>query len=105
MLHVQDLDSGHHGSGFPLPPFRAALLREHLAGQEARAREAARRIQVPVAEAAAQLKEKGMSTDASASQTPTLCSHDLNLHAHVNLMLQLQWLSVLRELHHLTDRC
>ena len=30
---LQDLDSGHHGSGFPLPPFRAALLREHLAGQ------------------------------------------------------------------------
>lgn len=33
MHTLQDLDSGHHGSGFPLPPFRAALLREHLAGQ------------------------------------------------------------------------
>lgn len=30
----QDLDSGHHGSGFPLPPFRAALLRAHLAAQD-----------------------------------------------------------------------
>jgi hypothetical protein len=25
------LDSGHHGSGFPLPPFRAKLLEKHLA--------------------------------------------------------------------------
>ena len=31
----QDLDSGHHGSGFPLPPFRQALLERHLAAQEA----------------------------------------------------------------------
>lgn len=34
-LRVQDLDSGHHGSGFPLPPFRQALLERHLAAQEA----------------------------------------------------------------------
>ena len=32
---LQDLDSGHHGSGFPLPPFRQALLARHLAAQEA----------------------------------------------------------------------
>lgn len=31
---MQDLDSGHHGSGFPLPHFRAALLRAHLATLE-----------------------------------------------------------------------
>ena len=35
LLRVQDLDSGHHGSGFPLPPFRQALLERHLAAQEA----------------------------------------------------------------------
>ncbi|DBA81611.1 TPA: hypothetical protein ACH3X1_007371 [Trebouxia sp. C0004] len=29
----QDLDSGHHGSGFPLPPFRQRLLEEHLQKQ------------------------------------------------------------------------
>lgn len=29
-LYGQDLDSGHHGSGFPLPPFRRKLLEEHL---------------------------------------------------------------------------
>ena len=29
-LYGQDLDSGHHGSGFPLPPLRRALLAEHL---------------------------------------------------------------------------
>ena len=29
-LYGQDLDSGHHGSGFPLPPFRKRLLVEHL---------------------------------------------------------------------------
>lgn len=31
----QDLDSGHHGSGFPLPPFRQRLLEEHLQKQAA----------------------------------------------------------------------
>ena len=31
----QDLDSGHHGSGLPLPPFRKALLERHLASQKA----------------------------------------------------------------------
>ena len=31
----QDLDSGHHGSGFPLPPFRQTLLEEHLQKQAA----------------------------------------------------------------------
>ena len=30
-LYGQDLDSGHHGSGFPLPPFRQRLLEAHLA--------------------------------------------------------------------------
>ncbi len=37
-LYGQDLDSGHHGSGFPLPPFRQRLLEAHLAGaaQDAR---------------------------------------------------------------------
>lgn len=29
-LYGQDLDSGHHGSGFPLPPFRQTLLEQHL---------------------------------------------------------------------------
>ncbi len=29
-LYGQDLDSGHHGSGFPLPPSRKRLLEEHL---------------------------------------------------------------------------
>lgn len=29
----QDLDSGHHGSGFPLPPFRQRLLDLHLQKQ------------------------------------------------------------------------
>ncbi len=32
-LYGQDLDSGHHGSGFPLPPFRQKLLEQHLAEQ------------------------------------------------------------------------
>ena len=32
---TQDLDSGHHGSGFPLPPFRQALLERRLASLEA----------------------------------------------------------------------
>jgi hypothetical protein len=32
-LYGQDLDSGHHGSGFPLPPFRQRLLEAHLAAQ------------------------------------------------------------------------
>lgn len=59
MKSWQDLDSGHHGSGFPLPPFRAALLRDHLAGQEFRAKEVARKAAIPAAEArAALLKEK-----------------------------------------------
>lgn len=31
----QDLDSGHHGSGFPLPPFRQRLLDLHLQKQAA----------------------------------------------------------------------
>lgn len=37
-LYGQDLDSGHHGSGFPLPPFRQRLLEAHLAhsAQEAK---------------------------------------------------------------------
>ena len=30
-LYGQDLDSGHHGSGFPLPEWRRALLEAHLA--------------------------------------------------------------------------
>lgn len=30
-LYGQDLDSGQHGSGFPLPPYRQRLLEEHLA--------------------------------------------------------------------------
>lgn len=29
-LYGQDLDSGHHGSGFPLPPFRQTMLEHHL---------------------------------------------------------------------------
>lgn len=29
-LYGQDLDSGHHGSGFPLPEWRRRLLEEHL---------------------------------------------------------------------------
>ncbi|KAK9825321.1 hypothetical protein WJX74_009284 [Apatococcus lobatus] len=29
-LYGQDLDSGHHGSGFPLPPFRQTMLEQHL---------------------------------------------------------------------------
>ena len=33
-LYGQDLDSGHHGSGFPLPPFRQRLLEAHLAATE-----------------------------------------------------------------------
>ena len=32
-FYGQDLDSGHHGSGFPLPPFRQRLLEEHLQKQ------------------------------------------------------------------------
>lgn len=35
-LYGQDLDSGHHGSGFPLPPFRKRLLEEHLKATPAR---------------------------------------------------------------------
>lgn len=35
-LYGQDLDSGHHGSGFPLPPFRQQLLEAHLAATEGR---------------------------------------------------------------------
>eukprot|EP00884_Botryococcus_braunii_P001080 jgi/Botrbrau1/10973/Bobra.0383s0027.1 len=38
-LYGQDLDSGHHGSGFPLPPFRQRLLEQHLAQQAAAMRE------------------------------------------------------------------
>lgn len=38
-LYGQDLDSGHHGSGFPLPPFRQCLLEQHLAQQAAALRE------------------------------------------------------------------
>lgn len=34
-FYGQDLDSGHHGSGFPLPPFRQRLLEEHLQKQAA----------------------------------------------------------------------
>ena len=34
-LYGQDLDSGHHGSGFPLPPFRQRLLEAHLAAAAA----------------------------------------------------------------------
>ena len=34
-LYGQDLDSGLHGSGFPLPPFRQKLLEAHLAEQAA----------------------------------------------------------------------
>ena len=34
-ITTQDLDSGHHGSGFPLPPFRQALLERRLAALEA----------------------------------------------------------------------
>jgi len=30
-FYGQDLDSGHHGSGFPLPPLRRRLLAAHLA--------------------------------------------------------------------------
>ena len=29
-LYGQDLDSGHHGSGFPLPAWRRRLLQQHL---------------------------------------------------------------------------
>ena len=35
-LYGQDLDSGCHGSGFPLPPFRQRLLEAHLAQQAER---------------------------------------------------------------------
>ncbi|KAK9803401.1 hypothetical protein WJX72_006240 [[Myrmecia] bisecta] len=37
-LYGQDLDSGHHGSGLPLPPFRQKMLEQHLAktGQAAK---------------------------------------------------------------------
>ena len=34
-LYGQDLDSGHHGSGFPLPPLRRSLLAAHLAASAA----------------------------------------------------------------------
>ena len=37
-MYGQDLDSGHHGSGFPLPPFRQKLLEEHLRKCAAEAR-------------------------------------------------------------------
>jgi len=33
-LYGQDLDSGHHGSGFPLPPLRRRLLASHLAATQ-----------------------------------------------------------------------
>ena len=41
-LYGQDLDSGHHGSGFPLPPFRQRLLEAHLAAQARRRTNSAR---------------------------------------------------------------
>ena len=36
-LYGQDVDSGHHGSGFPLPLWRRRLLEQHLAKQAAAA--------------------------------------------------------------------
>lgn len=36
-LYGQDVDSGHHGSGFPLPLWRRRLLEQHLARQAAAA--------------------------------------------------------------------
>lgn len=33
-LYGQDLDSGHHGSGFPLPEWRRRLLEAHLASKQ-----------------------------------------------------------------------
>ena len=41
-FYGQDLDSGHHGSGFPLPPFRQRLLEEHLQKQAASRKTAAK---------------------------------------------------------------
>ncbi len=61
----QDLDSGHHGSGFPLPPFRAELLRAHLAAQE---RSKPKPATAAFATAAASGKESanGLAPDAGA---------------------------------------
>lgn len=39
-LYGQDLDSGHHGSGFPLPPLRRGLLAAHLLAKKAAAQAA-----------------------------------------------------------------
>ena len=41
-LYGQDLDSGHHGSGFPLPPLRRRLLAAHLLAKKAAAAAAAK---------------------------------------------------------------
>jgi len=40
-LYGQDLDSGHHGSGLPLPPLRRRLLAAHLLAKKAAAAAAA----------------------------------------------------------------
>jgi len=65
-LYGQDLDSGHHGSGFPLPPFRAALLRAHLAAQE---RSKPKAVSAAAAAPATAAKEptNGLAPDAGAA--------------------------------------
>lgn len=46
-LYGQDVDSGHHGSGFPLPLWRRRLLEQHLARQAAAAGSSAATPELP----------------------------------------------------------
>lgn len=67
----QDLDSGHHGSGFPLPPFRAALLRAHLAAQE---RSKPKAVSAAAAAPATAAKEPTNGLAPDAGDHAALCS-------------------------------
>ena len=66
-LYGQDLDSGHHGSGFPLPPLRRKLLAAHLLAKTAAA-EAAKRGSAAAAAAAASSVDAGQSFETLLPQ-------------------------------------
>lgn len=46
-LYGQDVDSGHHGSGFPLPLWRRRLLEQHLERQAAAAGAGGAPVELP----------------------------------------------------------
>lgn len=69
-LYGQDLDSGHHGSGFPLPPLRRKLLAAHLLAKKAAAAAAKSGASPSAASAAAAAAGQAALDSLLPAETP-----------------------------------